>query len=233
MEDTDSSTYSDFERKKWFISRIDLYHKINIESIETSKRFFDSAGEESLSRTKSWRRGIFSVLGIILTAILGINAVNPIPEWIFYLSLAILSGVGLTNFIILNWIISFVENAFNFISNLSAYERTIISESQTFVAVQFADLEKIDLKVVQNYGLFSVLLGITVIVDMANQLRKFRSAKTSWFVDLLDKELKKIDKITTVIPEMYGRFDKSDTFPEVGYALMEKTLKKYIKKKNK
>ena len=233
MENTNSSIYSDFERKKWFISRIDLYHKINIESVETSKRIFDSAGEKALSRTKSWRRGIFSVLGIILTAILGINAVNPIPEWIFYPSLAILSGVGLVNFIIFNWIIALVENAFNFISNLSAYERTIISGSQTFVAVQFADLEKIDWKVVQNYGVFSILLGITTLVDMANKLRKFRSKKTSWFVDLLDEELKKIDKITKQIPELYERLDKSNIFPEEEYALMEKTLKKYIKKKNK
>lgn len=233
MENTDSSTYSDFERKKWFISRIDLYHKINIESIETAKIIFDSAGEKTLSKTKSWRSGIFSVLGIILTAILGINVVNPIPEWVFYLSLAVLSGAGLTNFIIFNLIIDIVENAFNFISNLSAYERTIISESQSFAASQFADLEKIDLKVVQNYGVFSILLGVTVIVDMTNQLKKFRSKKTSWFVDLLDKEFKKVDKITKLIPMLYERFVKSDTFPEKGYALMEKTLKKYIKKKNK
>ena len=231
MENTDSSTYSDFERKKWFISRIDLYHKINIESIETSKRFFDSAGEESLSRTKSWRRGIFSVLGIILTAILGINAVYPITEWIFYLSLAILSGAGLVNFIIFNLIIGSVDNAFNFISNLSANERTIISESQSFVTANFADLEKIDLKVIHNYGVFSLLLGVTVVVDMTNQLRKFRSEKTSWFVDLLDEEFKKVDKITKLIPELYERLSKSDIFPEDGYALMEKTLKKYTVKK--
>jgi len=231
MEDADSSIYSDFERKKWFISRIDLYHKINIENVETSTRIFDSAGEKALSRTKSWRRGIFSVLGIILTAILGINVVNPITEWIFYMSLAILSGAGLVNFLIFNWIIGFVENVFNFISNLSANERIIISESQSFVAAQFADLEKIDLKVVQNYGVFSLLLGITVIVDMANQLRKFRSAKTSWFVDVFDEELKKIDKTTKLIPELYERLSKSNTFPEEGYTLMEKTLKKYTVKK--
>ena len=230
MENTNSSTYSDFERKKWFISRIDLYHKINIENIETSKRIFDTAGEKSLSRTKSWRSGIFSVLGIILTAILGINAVYHITEWIFYPSLAILSGVGHVNFIIFNLIIGSVENAFNFISNLSANERIIISESQSFVTANFADLEKIDLKVVQNYGVFSLLLGITVIVDMANQLRKFRSKKTSWFVDLLDEELKKVDKTAKMVPELYERLSKSDVFPEMGYALMEKTLKKYIKK---
>ena len=147
MENTNSPTYTDFERKKWFISRIDLYHKINIESIETAKRIFDSAGEKSLSIIKSWRSGIFSVLGIVLTAILGINTIYPIIEWVFYLSLAILSGAGLINFIICNWIIGFVENAFNFISNLSANERIIISESQSFVAVNFADLEKIEFSV--------------------------------------------------------------------------------------
>ncbi len=231
MKNNNSPIYSDFERKKWFISRIDLYHKINIESIETSKRIFDTAGEKTLSKVKAWRSGIFSVLGIILTAILGINAVNPIIEWVFYLSLTILSGVGVVNFIIFNTIVSFIENAFNFISNLSANERIIISESQSFVAANFADLEKIDLKVVKNYGVFSILLGITVIVDMANQLKGFRSAKTSWFVDLFHEELKKIDKITKVIPELYERLVKSDPFPEEGYALMEKTFKKYIVKK--
>ena len=231
MENMNSSTYTDFERKKWFISRIDLYHKINIESIETSKRLFDSAGEKSLSRIKSWRTGIFSVLGIILTAIFGINTIYPIIEWVVYLSLAILTGAGLINFIICNWIIGLFENAFNFISNLSANERIIISESQSFVAVNFADLEKIDLKVVQNYGVFSLLLGITVIVDMANQLKKFRSGRTSWFVDLLDKELKEIYKTTKMIPQLYERLSQPDIFPEKGYALMEKTVKKYTVKK--
>jgi len=231
MENTNSSTYTDFERKKWFISRIDLYHKINIESVETAKRIFDSAGEKSLSIIKSWRRGIFSVLGIILTAILGINAVYPIIEWVFYLSLAIISGAGLINFIIFNWIVGLVENVFNFISNLSANERIIISESQSFVATNFADLEKIDLKVVQNYGVFSLLLGITVTIDMVNQLRKFRSERTSWFVDLLDEAFKKVDKTTKMIPELYEGLSKSDIFPEEGYALMEKTLKKYTVKK--
>jgi len=84
ISDDNPKQIDEVERTKWFISRIDLYHKISLESIENSKRIFENVGADTLSKLKTRKKEIFTVLGVILTAVLGINSFSDVPEWIFY-----------------------------------------------------------------------------------------------------------------------------------------------------
>ena len=74
MENNNRKDISEVERLKWLISRIDLYHKTTLESIDSSQAIFQNAGKEGSHKIKAWRRGILSVLGVILTVLLGINS---------------------------------------------------------------------------------------------------------------------------------------------------------------
>ncbi|MGY5149904.1 MAG: hypothetical protein ACW9W3_07555 [Candidatus Nitrosopumilus sp. bin_68KS] len=233
MEDNDNPKgIPEVERVKWFIARIDLYHKINLQSIESSKRIFETAGEQTLAKIKSQRKRRFSILGVILTGILSIHSFYSIPEWMFYLSLAILAGISILNYIFFNRIESLIEEAFNFISQITNEARINIAESQSFVSSNFADLGYIELKIVKNYGVFAILLGIANVVNMVTQLKKFRNENTAWFVDLFKEDFKETKKMTEQVPSLFERFDRTNNYPIEGFDLIEKTLTKYSKIKN-
>lgn len=228
MENDNPKGISELERIKWLIARIDLYHKINLQGIESGKQIIETTGEKSLTEIKSRKKTAFSILGVILTIILSINSIYSIPEWAFYLSLSILAGISLIIYIIYNWMEKLIENVFNFISNLAIDARVVISESQSFVASNFADLGFIELKQVKNYGVFVMLLGIANLVNMNNQFKKFRNKKTSWFVDLFKDEFKEIEKTKEQVPDLLKRYDKTDTYPKKGFDLIEKIFTKDI-----
>ena len=74
----------EFERIKWLISRIDLYHKINIESADTSKNIFDNAAKKSSSQFHKKIKMIFSINGFFLSLIMGLNALNYLEPFQLY-----------------------------------------------------------------------------------------------------------------------------------------------------
>ena len=225
-EDNTTLKVDEIERIKWFISRIDLYHKINLESNEIAKKIFESTGTKTLSNLRTRKKEVFSILGIILTGMFGFNTFTTIPEWVFYLVLSILSGVGVIAYIVYNLIEGLIDESFSFLNVITTDGRIVISESQSFVSSNFADLEFLDINVVKNYGVFSVLIGIANTVKMAEQLKEYRTEKSKWFVDMFNDEFKQIEKMKEVVPDLLKKFDEHGEYPELGYELIEKYLMK-------
>jgi len=90
MENNNPKSNQELEQIKWAISRIDLYHKLMIENIESSKKIFENVGEKISRRVKDSRIVIYSVLGVALTILFGINSTYTIPESNFYIYLSVL-----------------------------------------------------------------------------------------------------------------------------------------------
>jgi len=215
-EENSKFKVDEVERIKWFISRIDLYHKINLESNEIAKKIFENAGTKSLSHLRTKRKEVFSVLGIILTGMFGLNTFATIPEWIFYLVLSILSGVAVISYIVYNFAEKLIDESFSFLDILTNNGRIVVSESQSFVSSNFADLEFLEFDIVKNYGVFSILLGIANSVNMAEQLKEYRTEKSKWFVDLFNDEFKQVEKMKEVVPDLLKKFDYDGVYPELG-----------------
>jgi len=231
MENNNLKDISEVERVKWLISRIDLYHKTTLESIDSSQAIFQNAGKESSNKIKAWRRVILSVLGVILTVLLGINSFQPLESWLFYSILTSISAVGLFSYLLFGWLHGFIEKGFGLIFTITNESRNIIAESQTFVTIQFADLGFLDIKIIKNYGVFTLLLNIAIQVNMMNELKKEKSYKTKWLAVTLKEQFKVISETTKQVPELYERFDDTQLLPIVCFDLIEKTLKKYTNKK--
>ena len=232
ISDDNPKQIDEVERTKWFISRIDLYHKISLESIENSKRIFENIGAETLSKLKTRKKEIFTVLGVILTVVLGINSFSDVPEWIFYLSLSLVSGASVIVYKIFSYAENMIDESFTFLGNLVVDERMILAQSQIFVASGFADLALIELNTVKNYGVFSVLLEIALIVDMMNRLKDYRTEKSKWLVDLFDSEFSKVEEIKKDAPDLLKKFVTDDPYPELGYELIKKMLMNDSKKQH-
>lgn len=231
MENDNPKGVSEVERIKWLISRIDLHHKITLESIDAGQAIFQNAGESGSNRIRSWRRGVFSVLVAILTVTFGINSFQPLESWLFYSILVSISGVGLFIYLFTGWLYGFIEYGFGLVFEITHESRNRIAESQTYVTSQFADLGFIDVKTIKNYGVFTVLLNIAIQVNMMNELKKEKSYKTYWVKDALNDQFKVISESTKQVPELYARFDDTEVFPKTCFDLVEKTLKNYTKKK--
>jgi len=233
MENDNPKGISEVERVKWLISRIDLYHKTTLEAIDGSQAIFQNAGESGSNYIKAWRRGIFSVLGVILTVTFGINSFQPLESWLFYSILASISAVGVFIYLLMGWFHSFIENGFGLIFAITNESRNRIAESQTYVTTQFADLGFLDVKTIKNYGVFTLLLNIAIQVNMMNKLKKEKSYKTSWLANTLKEQFKVVLESSKQVPILYERFDDTELFPKTCFDLVEKTLKKYTKKKEK
>jgi len=123
-----------------------------------------------------------------------------------------------------------IDESFTFLGNLVVDERMVLAQSQIFVASNFADLALIELNTVKNYGVFSILLGIALIVDMMNRLNDYRTEKSKWLVDLFDSEFSKVEEIKKDAPDLLKKFVTDDPYPELGYALIKKTLMNDSKK---
>jgi len=232
MEDDNPKGVSEVERVKWLISRIDLYHKNTLESIDSAQAIFQNAGAGSSNKIKAWRRGIFSILGTVIAATFGINTFQPLDDWTFFTVLALLTVGAILNYLISGWIHSFIDNGFGMIFSITNESRNRIAESQTYLTTHFADLGFLDVKTIKNYGVFALLLNIAIQVNMVNKLKKAKSYKTLWITHALKEDFKVILESTKDVPELYGRFDNTQTFPKIGFDLIEKTLKKYAKKKD-
>ena len=231
MENDNPKGISEVERVKWLISRIDLYHKTTLEAIDSGQAIFQNAGESASNNIKAWRRGIFSVLVAILTVTFGINSFQPLESWLFYSILASISAVGVFIYLLTGWFHSFIENGFGLIFAITNESRNRITESQTYVTTQFADLGFLDAKTIKNYGVFTLLLNLAIQVNMMNELKKEKSYKTSWLANTLKEQFKVVLESSKQVPILYERFDDTQLFPKTCFDLVEKTLKKYRKTK--
>ena len=119
------------------------------------------------------------------------------------------------------------------IFNIANESRNRIAESQSFVTTQFADLGFLDLTIIKNYGVFTLLLQTAIQVNLMNEVKKEKSYKTSWVADALKEQFKGILETTKDVPILYERFDNTQLFPITCFDLIEKTLKKYKKKEEK
>jgi len=232
MDDDNPKDVSEVERVKWLISRIDLYHKTSLESIDSAQAIFQNAGAGASNNIKSWRRGIFSVLGAILSVTFGISTFQPLDSWLLYLVLALISAGAVLNYLICGWLQSFMDDGFGLIFSITNQSRNRIAESQTYVTTQFADLGFLDVKTIKNYGIFALLLNIAIQVNMVNELKKQKSYKTLWIEQVLKEDFKTMLESAKDVPDMYARFDNTQVFPKTCFDLIEKTLKKYAKKKD-
>ena len=91
MANIDSKSMDDIEEKKWLISRIDLFHKSLIDGFQNDISKYENEAEKALSTLRRKRGYALSVIGVILTILLGIIRVEPVEQWI--LILAILSTI--------------------------------------------------------------------------------------------------------------------------------------------
>jgi len=233
MSDDNPNNVSEVERIKWLISRIDLYHKTSLDTLDGSQAIFQNAGKDISKNLSTVRRGVFSVLAAIITVTFGINSFQPLDEGLFYMILAIISGVGIANYLIFAWLYGFVDYGFTLVFTSTHESRNRIAESQTYVTTQFADLGHLDLKIIKNYGIFTVLLHIAIVVDMANKIKQDKSYKILWLKKILVKEFDMAIETTKPVPELYEKFDNTQQFPETGYNLIETVLKEFKKEKRK
>ena len=229
MENNNSKSIQELEQIKWAVSRIDLYHKFMIDNIESSNRIFENAGEKILRRVKDSSIIVYSILGVALTVLFGINSTYTIAENNFYIYLSIIFGVGIITFIISNLILSFFDRAFSFLTNITNGERNYVANSQAHVVTHFVNLLSIDLRVVENYYNFTHLLAIAVIVNLTDTIDKNTDKSIEWLKKELGSDIKEAKKFAEYVPEYYNKLDKNYSFPEESFNFMEKSLKSYTK----
>lgn len=233
MENDNPKNISEVERIKWLILRIDLFHKIALQSIERANLIFDNAGDKSLKKIKARRKGFFSFLGIILSVTFGISTFQPIELWIVYAILSIVSILGFLIYVIFNYAESLVENSFIILSDVSNVSRSFIAEAQSFVASQFADLGYLEIKSIKNYGSFALLLHVAILVNMMNEIKILKTRETNWLEVILKNEFDQIEELIKQVPSLYEAWDSTEVFPDLCQKLVEKTLKKYKKSDKK
>jgi len=229
MENNNPKSSQELEQIKWCISRIDLFHKIMIENIEFSKNLFENAGNKIIHKIKDGRTVVYSVLGVALTVLFGINSANPIPENDFYMYLAIIFGVGVITFIISSLILSLFEKSFSLLDYIIDETRNQVGNSQAHVATHFANLLNIDLHVLENYYNFTQLLAIAVILYFTDTIEKNTDKSIEWLKHELKSETSKSKQAKKYIDMYYNTLDRNYQFPEESFNFMESTLKDYTK----
>jgi len=83
---------------------------------------------------------------------------------------------------------------------------------------------------VQNYGVFSVLLGIALVMDMEKRVRDYSNEHSKWNLNLFGADFEENKTIMKQVPDLLKRFDRDDVYPEIGFNLIEKLLVKDSKK---
>ena len=229
MSEDNPKNISEIERIKWLISRIDLYHKLSLDIIEDSKKKFSDAEEMPKKRIRSIKKGVFSILGVILSITFGINSVQPMEIESVYMILTSISVAAILSYLFFTWVDNFFSYSFSILSKITEEAKSKVVESQAFVALNFADLGYLDIKKIKDYGVFVILLRVAIGVYMMNELKRDKSYKTKWMRDELKDVFKEAEKLTKEVPALYNRFNILETCPESCLDFVENTLKDYKK----
>ncbi len=112
MADPNPTGIDELEEKKWLISRIDLHHKILREELANDLKKYETGGDKAISKLRGRRNNILSVLGVILTVVLGINSTYPMGQIPFFGILTALGVIGLLVIALFNWLIRIIEDVF-------------------------------------------------------------------------------------------------------------------------
>ena len=229
MSEDNPKNISEVERIKWLISRIDLYHKLSLDSLDYALKLFSDVEEKVSKGINSWKKTVFTILGLVLPLTFGINTIEPIPIGIVYWILAIVSSLALLTYLIFIWIENFAGYSYSLLIKITNDCKICVIESQTSVAVRLGDLGMIDIKPVKNYGVFALLLRIVIAVYLMKELKRKESIKTKWVLDELKEEFEKIKKLTEDVPRLYNQLDTSETLPESSFELIKNNLEQYKK----
>ena len=85
-----------------------------------------------------------------------------------------------------------------------------------------------ELNIIKNYGVFTVLLQIVNTVNMKNRIEEFTDETPSFLLSDLEETFNEIDEAAKNIPDLYQRWNKDYVFPKHGYDLIEKIAPNYI-----
>jgi len=232
VDNTNPERFNVEQEKIWLISRIELYHKAIIEEFNARIQLFDSVTEKEITRVKGRRNNILTGLGFALTIIFGINVVWQIEQIYFFEFLIGILLIGLTTFIVFNYIMIKEENIFNLIAKSVLEYSGHISYSLGFIINKTAVLNAINYSYLYNYFLFMQLLNAAIIVGGFNVLKKCKEEK------FLNPDIKKeleIDKesfdlVIKNIPDCAKQFDRSQELPKKLLDFIDKELVDYLKK---
>ncbi len=229
MANPNPTGISEFEEKKWLISRIDLYHKTMIELFTNELQKFENYSDKVFSSARGYRNNILSGLGVILTVVLGINATYPIGQIMFFSILTTLGVIGLLVIIIFNIVnrvlvdlLSSVYAIFN--DNVSKLEN-----SQGYIITSVAHIYNAPLQYVDNYFTFTMLLTYSITVYDSKELRKI--AKRYSKIPQAKSELLEIAKSLEInldqIPTIWAKLDSTQPVSPQLLEFVNKTLADY------
>lgn len=160
------------DAKQWFVSRIDYKHDIYLEELSVEESRLDSISNSIHEGVKNGRNYLLSVVGIVLTILLGFLSANIIDHLGFYLYLGIDLFCGFIVFIITNKISSYFEQMFSTFSEIYTDAQMKISYSRTIFANLTDNLEKTSTDYLQNYSLFVPVLLDSALVPLYAALEK-------------------------------------------------------------
>ena len=169
-----SSGIDELEQKKWLILRIDILHQVSLGSLNAQSQRYANIGQKIISKSTTKRNYYLSALGIALTVLVGVSPIYDIDVNIISYFLVGIFVIGIIVFArFFNWVISKVEEIFEFLENQLLLEIEYVSESHGFLTTSMAVLSNITLTQAFNYLRFSALLGYAVMVHDAESINKY------------------------------------------------------------
>lgn len=183
MTNINPTDIDEIEEKKWLISRIDAYHELAREELGNDLKKCETEGDRAISKLRGRRNNILSVLGVILTVVLGINSTYPMGQILFFIILTSLGLIGLMVLILFNWLIRIIEDVFLSISEISTEHIGMLAKSHGFITTNVARLSNISLEYANNYFIFTVLLATSITIDSSKSLKKL-AKRYSKFPDI-------------------------------------------------
>ena len=160
------------DAKQWLVSRIDYKHEIYLENLSIEENRSENTNESIQSGVKNGRNYLLSVVGIVLSILLGLLSDNKISLLDFYLYLGIDLVCGFIIFIITNKISSYLEEIFGALSEIYVDAQSQISYSRSYFANVTSELDKLNDEQLKNYSFFLPVLLDTTLIPLFITLKK-------------------------------------------------------------
>lgn len=216
------------EEKQWLAKRIESLHEIQLKEIENNAKRYEKVGKSEISRLKGRRNNIFSILGIALTIMFGLN-VSPVFETNYLvLGVGIISILGISNFVLFAYYIRKIENLFILTANHFLESEMIVNISYGYTLTKTSYLSNIDFE-----ELSQDLLLITIIISAINaQFQEFLKEMRETMN--LDENMKQVFTVKVPIDEKelkYGTdelikaFAVTESIPKVIITYIQNALK--------
>jgi len=222
----------ELEQKKWLISRIDMLHQTTIQELKAGSQKYENLGQKIIAISKTRRNYYLSALGIALTVLVGVNPIYNIDVNVFSFLLIGIFVLGIIIFGIYNWVISKVENIFNFLEDQILGELGNVSESHGFLITSMSIISNVTLQQAFNYLTFSILLNYAVMIHLSKAIKTHAKEykKIPAFKRDLDAIAKNYRPNVDLLPSYYGRLDTTQKLPKNLMEFIEKNIKPIIEK---